>query len=112
KMVEAMRHGLLPRTLHVDEPTPQVDWEAGAVALLTEPARWTPRPDGSPLRAAVSSFGISGTNAHVVLEQAPPTPDDTPAEALPDPSDTTVPLLLSAKSPQALREQAVRLAEY
>ncbi|UDF11791.1 SDR family NAD(P)-dependent oxidoreductase (plasmid) [Streptomyces sp. WA1-19] len=112
KMVEAMRHGLLPRTLHVDEPTPQVDWEAGAVALLTEPARWTPRPDGSPLRAAVSSFGISGTNAHVVLEQAPPTPDDTPAETLPDPSDTTVPLLLSAKSPQALREQAVRLAEY
>ncbi|MFF8568523.1 SDR family NAD(P)-dependent oxidoreductase [Streptomyces albidoflavus] len=112
KMVEAMRHGLLPRTLHVDEPTPQVDWEAGAVALLTEPAQWTPRPDGSPLRAAVSSFGISGTNAHVVLEQAPPATDDTPPETLPAPSAPTVPLLLSAKSPQALREQAVRLAEY
>ncbi|WP_367319610.1 type I polyketide synthase [Streptomyces sp. HUAS ZL42] len=106
KMVMAMRHGVLPRTLHVDEPSPFVDWESGAVELLTEQRQW---PDtGRPRRSAVSAFGISGTNAHVILEQAPaedPADTDTGTGRTP----VTAPLLLSAKSPQALAEQARRL---
>ncbi|MEW1780515.1 SDR family NAD(P)-dependent oxidoreductase, partial [Streptomyces sp. NPDC086777] len=125
KVVQAMRYGVLPGTLHVDQPSTKVDWSAGAVELLTEARPW-PELD-RPRRAAVSSFGVSGTNAHVILEQAPV---DTPAEdgpAATEPSDTTepsvtdepsaaaghpavLPYVLSAKTPEALAGQAARLA--
>ncbi|APU15335.1 type I polyketide synthase [Actinoalloteichus fjordicus] len=106
KIVESMRRGILPKTLHVDAPTSHVDWDSGAVRLLTEQVEW---PDtGEPRRAGVSAFGISGTNAHVVLEQAPDQPETAPPpETLP-----VAPWVLSARSAQALRAQAARLAEH
>uniref|UniRef100_UPI0035712241 type I polyketide synthase n=1 Tax=Streptomyces minutiscleroticus TaxID=68238 RepID=UPI0035712241 len=104
KMVMAMRHGVLPRTLHVDEPSTKVDWEAGQVRLLTQEQEW-PRA-GRPRRAGVSSFGISGTNAHAIVEEAPA--DEEPvADTEPDAPAVVWPL--SARSARALPAQAERL---
>ncbi|MFL6072393.1 MAG: SDR family NAD(P)-dependent oxidoreductase [Mycobacteriales bacterium] len=104
KMVEALRHGQLPPTLHIDQPTPHVDWNAGTLTLLTQTQPW-PHHD-RPHRAAVSSFGVSGTNAHVILEAA------TPAE-VPEPADPghALPWVLSGRTEDALRDQAARLRD-
>ncbi|MFF9772044.1 SDR family NAD(P)-dependent oxidoreductase, partial [Streptomyces sp. NPDC014636] len=111
KMVQAMRHGMLPETLHVDAPSTHVDWSAGAVELLTTSREW---PAGSsPRRAGVSAFGISGTNVHVILEE--PAEDaevlDAPVLAGPE-SAGPVAWVLSARSAPALAAQAGRLAEF
>ncbi|GHJ09220.1 polyketide synthase [Micromonospora humidisoli] len=105
KMVLAMRHGVVPRTLHVDAPSPHVDWSAGDVRLATDEVSW-PELD-RPRRAAVSSFGISGTNAHLILEQAPETAPPAP------PAPTPVPLWpVSGRSASGLAAQAARLADF
>ncbi|MEU4836602.1 polyketide synthase, partial [Streptosporangium sp. NPDC023615] len=110
KMVQAMRHGVLPRTLHVDEPSPHVDWTAGQVELLTERKDWP--ETGAPRRAAVSSFGLGGTNAHVILEQAPAEEPTAPTQDSAPNQDDPVAWLLSGKTPQAVRDQAARLAAH
>ncbi|MGW1179501.1 type I polyketide synthase, partial [Kitasatospora sp. NPDC002543] len=104
KVVEAMRHGIMPRTIHAEQRSSQVDWEAGAVELLTEPRAW---PLGDrPRRAGVSSFGLSGTNAHVIVEGV----DAVDSPALEDRAEApVVPVVLSAKTAPALRDQASRL---
>ena len=109
KMVQAIQHAVMPQTLHVDVPTPHVDWSAGAVSLLTESRPW-PVGDG-PRRAGVSAFGISGTNAHVILEQAPaePAPESVVAERDDSVDNSVTAWVLSARAEQALTNQAKRL---
>ncbi|HWN36715.1 MAG TPA: type I polyketide synthase, partial [Pseudonocardia sp.] len=130
KMILALHHGLLPRTLHAEEPSPHVDWSAGQVQLLTEPVPWT--ANGQPRRAGVSSFGISGTNAHVIVEEPPTTSAPAPAPNL-DSAEATdaaagapatvtetpavlrggpVAWLVSGQSADGLRAQASRLAAH
>ncbi|OMC20745.1 type I polyketide synthase [Mycobacterium colombiense] len=106
KMVLAMRHEMLPATLHVDEPSPHVDWSTGSVSLLTEARAWKPKPGNRPRRAGVSSFGISGTNAHVIVEAVPA---ESP-RVVDGPKAPVVPWPVSAKSLSALNSQAARLA--
>nr|WP_274564292.1 type I polyketide synthase [Streptomyces spiramyceticus]QBG49764.1 PKS-IV [Streptomyces spiramyceticus] len=110
KMVEAMRHGTLPRTLHATTASSKIEWGAGAVELLAEARPWPQRADG-PRRAAISSFGISGTNAHIVVEEAPTARAEPEEPEEPPVSPTTV-LPLSAAGAQPLREQARRLAAH
>ncbi|GGV64807.1 hypothetical protein GCM10010277_71600 [Streptomyces longisporoflavus] len=118
KMVEAMRRGVLPATLHVNAPSPQVDWDLGAVELLTGATPW-PVTDGRPRRAGVSSFGIGGTNAHVIVEEAPATPatPEAPAGAAQSEESqdsaagglSVVPWVISGRSTEGVRAQAARL---
>ena len=107
KMVQAMRHGVMPATLHVDVPSPQVDWAAGAVSVLTEARDWP--VDGRPRRAGVSSFGISGTNAHVIVEQAPIEVSESTGGAS---GLSALPWVISARSAEALTAQASRLSAH
>jgi acyl transferase domain-containing protein len=126
KMVMAMRHGVLPPTLHVEEPSSHVDWSVGGVSLLTDERPWVSGRDGEPRRAGVSSFGISGTNAHVILEEAsviPPRQEAAgvsggpPAVTVKERAGTAalrtnvLPWVISGKSEQALRAQAGRVCE-
>ncbi|WP_132123636.1 type I polyketide synthase [Actinocrispum wychmicini] len=101
KMIMAMRHGVMPRTLHVDRPSPDVDWSVGSVRLLTEQREWS----GPIRRAAISSFGLSGTNAHVIIEHVAEVP--TKSRSVP-----IVPWVISARTPAALADQAARLKSY
>ncbi|MEU2064798.1 type I polyketide synthase [Streptomyces sp. NPDC013455] len=110
KAVQALRHREMPATLHVDAPSSQVDWSAGAVELLTEAREWA--DPGRPRRAAVSSFGLSGTNAHLILEEAPEeAPEEAEQPPAPEPAGV-VPLVVSARGTTALAGQAARLAAF
>ncbi|MFI1918196.1 type I polyketide synthase [Nocardia sp. NPDC020380] len=107
KMVLALRRGLLPRTLHVDNPNPLIDWSAGDVRLLTEAVDWS--GTGTPRRAGISSFGVSGTNAHIIVEE-PPALDEQATVTTGSEHHLPTPWVISARTGPALREQARRLA--
>ncbi|MER6900792.1 type I polyketide synthase, partial [Amycolatopsis sp. NPDC000740] len=109
KMVQAMRHGLLPRTLHVTEPSTEVDWTSGAVELLRTERPWA--TGERPRRAGVSSFGVSGTNAHIILEEAPAVEAAVPVTPS-WPEGVAVPLPLAGHGSAALRAQAEQLASF
>ncbi|GAA3433018.1 type I polyketide synthase [Kutzneria kofuensis] len=104
KMVMAMRHGVLPKLLHLDEPTPQVDWTAGNIQLLAEAQPWP--QTGEPRRAGISSFGLSGTNAHVIIEEAPAV--EVPERVV---ERRVVPWVISGRTAKALADQASRLSD-
>ncbi len=108
KMIMALRHGLMPRSLHAGEPSHDVDWTTGSVELLDQPVQWP--ETGRARRAAVSSFGVSGTNAHVILEQAPALPETAPADDTATPA--VIPWVLSGRSAAALAEQRHRLLSF
>ncbi|MFB7289536.1 type I polyketide synthase [Actinacidiphila glaucinigra] len=108
KMVLAMRHGVVPKSLHVDEPSPHVDWASGAVSLASDAVVWP--ESGRVRRAGVSSFGFSGTNAHVIVEQAPEAEAEPEAAESPAGDLAVVPWVLSGKSAVALRGQAETLS--
>ncbi|WP_373307122.1 type I polyketide synthase, partial [Streptomyces longisporoflavus] len=111
KMIMAMRHQYLPKTLHVNAPSPHVDWSSGGVELLVDGREWSRKNEG-PRRAGVSSFGISGTNAHVILEEAPAESQADAGTSDADVAGGVVPWLLSGKSEAALEQQAYRLREF
>ncbi|WP_037818164.1 ketoacyl-synthetase C-terminal extension domain-containing protein, partial [Streptomyces sp. NRRL S-1314] len=108
KMVLAMRHGTVPRTLHVDQPSTHVDWNTGHVRLATRTQPW-PRTT-TPRRAGISSFGISGTNAHLILEEAPPEPSPRGVPLGKD--GALVPLVVSGRDEGALRASLERVADF
>jgi len=111
KAVLSMRAGLMPKTLHVEEPSSKIDWDAGRVELLREAREW--EANGHPRRAAVSSFGATGTNAHLILEEAPAVPEGlAEPEVEGEAGDAALPFVISAKGEGALREQAARLASH
>ena len=111
KLVLALRHGQLPRTLHADQSSPHIDWSAGDVRLLTEPRPW---PSGDrPRRAGVSSFGISGTNVHAIVQEAPAASSpDAVGGGEPPVLASGLAWLVSARSAVALAAQADRLAGF
>ncbi|MGN5634776.1 type I polyketide synthase, partial [Streptomyces sp. AC154] len=118
KTIQAMRHGLLPKTLHADTPTPHADWSSGRVRLLTDPVAWPAGP--RPRRAGISAFGVGGTNAHVIVEEAAENAEIAAGAEAPGPAPAASPgdgpgeeqptaWFLSGRSAEALQAQAGRL---